>query len=337
MTPYRYRNRVVFCIVVFIVLCSLCGGEIISRAYMKINPASPEAYMARLLTTDHGRKPGDPHDGLLGWRNVLPQRGHSAPPAIVCFGDSFTWGDEVASGEDWPAILGRKMGFVTLNMGVCGYGMDQITLATLKYLRKHPAPDLVIVAIIADDVARCETTRRRPDLSKPHYTFDNDRMRLHIPHRSLAIEASGRVLSWLGGRSAMAAIVRSRTSVAKKQPRSGASGERIAERLLDKLGTVGSPIMFVFLPTPRVTSNDRDLSARLCARANSAGMHAVNLVPEWDLFIEDKPNARNDYFKVCHMNVSGNEWVASMLSLAVLPFLGSGGPSAHGRSVDNNK
>jgi len=39
---------------------------------------------------------------------------------IVCLGDSFTYGYKLARDETWPYLLGRKLNFETINMGISG-------------------------------------------------------------------------------------------------------------------------------------------------------------------------------------------------------------------------
>ena len=87
-----------------------------------------------LAQTDNGRSV---HDERLGYR---PRPFHTAPgitidaeglrttgaapagdrPPILAVGDSFTFGEEVADGESWPADLQRFTGWRTLNGGVSG-------------------------------------------------------------------------------------------------------------------------------------------------------------------------------------------------------------------------
>ena len=120
-----------------------------------------------LAQTDNGRSV---HDERLGYR---PRPGHTAPgitidpeglrttgaaPAgdkapILAVGDSFTFGEEVADGESWPADLQRITGRRVLNGGVSGYGFDQIVLRA-EALAPVYKPGAIIVAFIADDIRR---------------------------------------------------------------------------------------------------------------------------------------------------------------------------------------
>jgi len=56
-----------------------------------------------------------------------------APPCVALYGDSQTWGDEVAPGEAWGSRLARRLGCRVENQGVGGYGTDQ---ALLRYLSR---------------------------------------------------------------------------------------------------------------------------------------------------------------------------------------------------------
>jgi hypothetical protein len=73
---------------------------------------------------------------------------------VAAFGDSFTYGDEVATRDSWPARLeALDAGLEVLNYGVPGYGLDQ---ALLRYRREGAAlhPALVLLGVVFDDISR---------------------------------------------------------------------------------------------------------------------------------------------------------------------------------------
>jgi hypothetical protein len=87
--------------------------------------AKLEQLRARLGREDEQRPEID-FDAELGW--CRPPRGEPAPgrACIVAVGDSFVFGDEVADGETWLALLGRahpQLEFV--NLGVGSYDLAQ--------------------------------------------------------------------------------------------------------------------------------------------------------------------------------------------------------------------
>lgn len=95
---------------------------------------------------------------------------------IVVIGDSFTFGEDVGDDETWPSRLQASMpGTEVLNLGVHGYGHDQMLL----YLREEGLkyhPDVVVVGFLPDDMERNVVSFR--DFAKPRFVLDGDRLRL---------------------------------------------------------------------------------------------------------------------------------------------------------------
>jgi hypothetical protein len=126
--------------------------------------------------------------GLRAERETPP----IAPPGsvrIAIFGDSFTFGDEVALEETWGLDLERVLrgeGFDAdvLNFGVNAYGVDQ------AYLRWHEQgrathPDVVILGFQPEDALRDQNVFRplyfagtNVPLSKPRFVLDGEELRL---------------------------------------------------------------------------------------------------------------------------------------------------------------
>jgi len=96
---------------------------------------------------------------------------------ILAVGDSFTFGDEVADDQTWPAHLQQLLGRQVLNAGVSGYGFDQIVLRAEKIVPKlHPST--LVVGFIADDILRTEM-RRRWSADKPYFEIRDGALVLH--------------------------------------------------------------------------------------------------------------------------------------------------------------
>lgn len=118
------------------------------------------------VTSDH-IEPSTLHDPLLGWvpqpgRNEVDARGVRGPhppripggTRVVLVGDSFAWGSDVpAEASIGPRLESRRSDVDVLNLGVYGYGHDQILLRTQ---RDAPAlhPDVVVLVGIGDDLLR---------------------------------------------------------------------------------------------------------------------------------------------------------------------------------------
>lgn len=134
----------------------------------RLRPA--EARFARMIAED--RNPVYMVDSLLGWAprpNTISRRYRTiadglrspvAASAVAAFGDSFTWGAEVADTETWAARIGAR------NFGVPGYGLDQ---AYLRYLRdgRPTRPRVVLIGFMTEDI------QRQVYVYRPFYTVDD--------------------------------------------------------------------------------------------------------------------------------------------------------------------
>jgi hypothetical protein len=91
---------------------------------------------------------------------------------ILALGDSFTFGDEVADRDTWPAQLEQLVGRPVLNGGVFGYGVDQMVLRGERLLDGVAAEaDLAILSLLPEDVLRCEYSYRYA--WKPYFALEN--------------------------------------------------------------------------------------------------------------------------------------------------------------------
>ena len=113
--------------------------------------------------------------GLRGAREYALDK----PPGlnrIVVLGDSFTFGEDVGDDEAWPRRLEELMpGTEVLNLGVHGYGHDQMLL----YLREEGLkyhPDVVVVGFLPDDMERNVVAFR--DYAKPRFVLQGGRLAL---------------------------------------------------------------------------------------------------------------------------------------------------------------
>jgi GDSL-like lipase/acylhydrolase family protein len=95
---------------------------------------------------------------------------------IVVLGDSFTFGEDVGDDEAWPHRLEELMpGTEVLNLGVHGYGHDQMLL----YLREEGLkyhPDVVVVGFLPDDMERNVVAFR--DYAKPRFVLRRGQLAL---------------------------------------------------------------------------------------------------------------------------------------------------------------
>ncbi|MGK0188452.1 MAG: lysophospholipase L1-like esterase [Verrucomicrobiales bacterium] len=93
----------------------------------------------------------------------------------ICIGDSFTHGDAVLAEEAWPWLLGNTLGKSIANLGVGGYGIDQ---AVMRYEKRNPSCDNVVLGLISGDLERAANLIYNFTFgdfkSKPIYEFEND-------------------------------------------------------------------------------------------------------------------------------------------------------------------
>ena len=75
-------------------------------------------------------------------------------PRIVAYGDSFTFGEDVGDGETWPHLLAARLGEPVANFGVAGYGPDQAVLRLRRYLEQGNHPEVVILGVLSENIAR---------------------------------------------------------------------------------------------------------------------------------------------------------------------------------------
>lgn len=148
----------------------------------KANVRDDEAFGGKRLTTNAR--------GLRGSRDYAYEK-----PAgvfrIVVLGDSFTFGEEVGDDDVYAHQLeGRLSGVEVVNLGVHGYGHDQMLLY-LKEEGLRYRPDLVLLGFISDDMVRNTLAFR--DYAKPRFVLEDGRLvqavsRVPPPDELLAAE-----------------------------------------------------------------------------------------------------------------------------------------------------
>jgi hypothetical protein len=95
---------------------------------------------------------------------------------IAVLGDSFTFGDEVSDDEAYPAQLQALLpGAEIINMGVHGYGHDQMLLLFEDEGVRY-RPDLVVLGFVAADMYRNLLAFR--DYAKPSFVLVDDALTL---------------------------------------------------------------------------------------------------------------------------------------------------------------
>jgi hypothetical protein len=95
---------------------------------------------------------------------------------ILAVGDSYTFGDQVADSETWPAQLDQLSGKRVVNGGVDGYGVDQIFLRAERLLNRYRF-STVIFSFIPDDIRRSQMSLMFAT-AKPYFDFKGGQLTL---------------------------------------------------------------------------------------------------------------------------------------------------------------
>jgi hypothetical protein len=154
------------------------------------NDAGSNWFDAELGWTNQPSTPGTSPDGFINSIGARGTREYEAVAPvgvtrIACFGDSYTYGDEVPYGQDWASQLeGMDPALEVMNFGVPAYGTDQ---ALLRFRRLAPSldADVFVLGILVENIGR-NVNRYRPlyyprtmtQVPKPRFVLDGERLRL---------------------------------------------------------------------------------------------------------------------------------------------------------------
>jgi hypothetical protein len=197
-----------------------------------------DAFGGRLLNTNAR--------GLRGRRDYA----YDKPPGvfrIVVLGDSFTFGEEVGDEDAYPHRLEALLpGVEVLNLGVHGYGHDQMFLYLKEEgIRYHP--DLVLLGFLSDDMVRNVLSFR--DYAKPRFVLEGGRLKLsraHIPPPEETVAAEPYRLRLADIATMLYEANRARTG------RQYREAQQLALALLDEIRatseSIGARTVFVYLP-----------------------------------------------------------------------------------------
>lgn len=168
-------------------LVAFFGTKLLSRYSLFYEPADPAGYAEYLRR----------RDPVLGWsrtttgdRDEIDAAGSriipafpdpSLPACVSVFGDSFTFGSDVAAEESYPNLLARELGCRVNNFGVGGYGTDQ---ALLRYRRlAADSAAFVVLGHYSEDIVRNVNQLRDlnasgPFFLKPRFVLERGELRL---------------------------------------------------------------------------------------------------------------------------------------------------------------
>lgn len=261
-------------------------------------------------------------------------RAHGGAPVlkdgkpIVATGDSFTFGDEVADQDTWPADLQRLTGRRVLNGGVTAYGFDQSVLRAEVLAAAHP-PAAIVVSFIADDIRRTEM-RRMWGVEKPYFDIDGERL---VP-RNVPVPPSPdprtTLNAWqraLGYSHLVDFIVRRLDLLydwygdhVRVHP--AGTGERIACLLTGRLAelqrTSGAPVLLVaeYDPVvwddPKFAAEQQRMTKGLLDCARKRGIATLDSFAMLGSY--DGPGGPRGLYGQWHMNAKGNSVIAKAIA-----------------------
>jgi hypothetical protein len=108
--------------------------------------------------------------GFRGNREYFPEK----PKGIIriaVLGDSFVFGFGVQDNETFSALFeSQEKSREVLNLGVPGYGMDQIYLSYREIARKY-RPDIVLIGVFPEDFWRCTRSFADSGHVKPYFSL----------------------------------------------------------------------------------------------------------------------------------------------------------------------
>lgn len=255
-----------------------------------------------------------------------------ADPIVLAVGDSYTYGEEVADDETWPAFLQSRLARPVVNGGVSGFGFDQIVLRA-EALAPQIKPGAIVAAFIADDIRRTEM-RRLWGAEKPYFAFEDGALvakNLPVPPRPDP-ETTLSIWQRLLGRSYLVDFVLRRLDLLYDwfgdhiRVHPAGTGERIACALTGRLAALqkqsGAPndrrvVLVVALYDPVVwqdakfAAEQRRQTQALLACATKQGLATL------DSFDALQKAGASALYKQWHMNAKGNRLVADLVAGAL--------------------
>ena len=101
---------------------------------------------------------------------------------VYALGDSFTFGFGVEDNQTFPAVMEKTDSRLEVfNLGVPGYGVDQISLLLNEFGFKYN-PDFIFIVLYPEDFWRALRAFNDGGYGKPYYTLDRDGLKLrHVP------------------------------------------------------------------------------------------------------------------------------------------------------------
>ncbi|MBF0216046.1 MAG: hypothetical protein HQL30_03515 [Candidatus Omnitrophica bacterium] len=259
----------------------------------------------------------------------------SGKKRIICSGDSFTFGYGVANNDTWPSLMEKiDPGLEIINMGQCGYGIDQSYLWYEEDGVKYDH-DIHIFAFITDDIRRTQwKTFQR--YGKPVLRLVNNELAVEnvpVPKKWYSFPWLSRNL-WIMWELRSFKLLKDihrhffpKTDAIKKASvtiyDTPESAEGMVLKLFEELDKIGnSKLYVVYLPVYQdVNGSGSDVwRALLKDKLASYGITFIDLVPplrnlskeEIDKFFL-KPGVLSFAYSEGHYTGTGNQYIAGWI------------------------
>jgi lysophospholipase L1-like esterase len=250
--------------------------------------------------------------------------GTGADPIVLAVGDSYTYGEEVADDETWPAFLQTRLARPVVNGGVSGFGFDQIVLRA-EAMAPQIKPGVIVAAFIADDIRRTEM-RRLWGAEKPYFDLQSGKpvvRNVPVPPRP---DPKTTLTFWQRtlGHSYLFDYVLRRLDLLHDwfgdhvRIHPAGSGERIACALTERLAALqkqsGAKVLLVALYDPVVwqdakfAAEQQRLTQTLLGCADKQGVAIL------DTFADLEKQGSGKLYRLWHMNAAGNKLVADLIA-----------------------
>ena len=123
------------------------------------------------------------------FRNLGPK---STAKRVMVLGDSFVFGTYIKYSETLPVLMQEELGpgYETFNLGIPGWGLDQMYLAYKKYVEIID-PDIVVLVFIDHDIDRIfESFRKSEKMNKPSFKLEDGKL---VPRRDTKPDLADRL------------------------------------------------------------------------------------------------------------------------------------------------
>jgi hypothetical protein len=240
-----------------------------------------------------------------GFRATKARELAADAPCAVFVGDSFTFGVGVEEPQTFVELFaGAHAGTRVVNLGMAGFGVDQMLCALREYgLREKPR--LVVALFVDDDLTRCTTSYRYRNgwVAKPTFALEKGK----LAPRTVA-NSPGAVRRWLEQNVYLCEL---RRRVLNKLGNERGFGERfqLSRALFAEMDrecrAIGARLVVVRLP---------QRGAWRPAPAFESAFAALD-VPYLDLGTRAVPDSRSLFFaKDPHIDADGHRFVADELA-----------------------